>query len=267
MHSAIFSQPWITKIIVSNEITRMSIAPKKIGAMLPRGKCWSLAKASKSSMDCEESLGQRHMKISMNCSPFPPYVSLPRLLLTTLLRSLVWNYHGNLWPHLTLWPRKNGRFGNETNTLQLRQRTAKQEFLSEVRQRCFRMSRLWTGFTWWHWYHTSALKLHFALWFEAWLHHGNCSKCSIQILVSRHTQNVEAFALHRHDLDGISALVVPATHPWKQQMRFNALAPLFGGEVLGQAVRTEHLTLQTKHVPQKAAIFSPANMVKYHRCR
>ena len=35
---------------------------------------------------------------------------------------------------------------------------------------------------------------------------------SWSLLVSRHTQKVEAFVLHRHDLDGISALGVPATH-------------------------------------------------------
>ena len=73
---------------------------------------------------------------------------------------------------------------------------------------------------------------------------------SWSLLVSRHTQKVEAFVLHRHDL---VFRRWGRQLPIQQQMRFNALEPLFGGEVLGQAARTEHLTLQTKHVPQKVS--------------
>ena len=74
-------------------------------------------------MECEEAAGQRYAKIFMNFSAFPR-VSLTRLLLTRCLDRLSRTtiLEGDLWPHLTIWPRKNGRFGNvvlgETNTLQ-----------------------------------------------------------------------------------------------------------------------------------------------------
>ena len=161
------------------------------------------------------------------------------------------------------------------------------------------MSPLWTGTD-----ITRERFLHFALRFEAWLHHGNCSKCSIQILVSGHTHNVEAFVLpHRHDSDGISALPIHRlmSHstnlgdtrtaigdkmyqefssnvreasiypPIQQQMRsVQCIGTALWGWSVGPSRykrRTEHLTLQTKHVPRKAAESGKYRhrRVKYHR--
>ena len=177
---------------------------KQPARLLPRGKSRSLAKASKQSMECEEAAGQRHAKIFMNFSAFPR-VSLTRLLLTRCLDRLSRTtiLEGDLWPHLTIWPRNNGRFGNvvlgETNTLQ--QASTEVEVAEPWRPwstsnsnfsklgRIRTLSKKTQDVDIWAMLPDDITRvrfLHFALWFKARLHHGNCSKCSIQILVSGH---------------------------------------------------------------------------------
>ena len=116
-------------------------------------------------------------------------------------------------------------------------------------QRCFR--RLWTGFTWWRWYHRSALLALVRSLITSWkLFQVFNSDLGLSWSLDIHKRWKHLCSI------GMTWMVFRrwgCQLPIQQQMRFNALEPLFGGEVLGQAARTEHLTLQTKHVPQKAS--------------
>ena len=150
-------------------------------------------------------LQDKDMRRSSWISPLFHAVSLTRLLLTRCLDRLYRTtiLEGDLWPHLTIWPRKNGRFGNvvlgETNTLQ--QTSSEVEVAEPWRPwstsnsnfsklgRIRTLSKKTQDVDIWAMLPDDITRvrfLHFALWFGARLHHGNCSKCSIQILVSGH---------------------------------------------------------------------------------
>ena len=133
MHCAIFSQPCITEVTVSTEITPVSFAlnAKKISLQdcyqeanldllqKHQNRAWSVKKLQDKDRRRFSWISPLfHFVWALQDSSWPR--CLDRLSGITISE-------GDLSPHLTIWPRKNSRFGNavldETNTLQPRQRT------------------------------------------------------------------------------------------------------------------------------------------------